>query len=109
MLQITKQMWSDNNGEYQGKTSPNEGNTLQSWLYQQYPPILIGEMAQKRLLGLLPILYVNLFLGAGYRKSWSRLFLNSIVKTKVHDEIEKTTYTSFYLDQPGFPRISIWK
>ncbi|MFX1508082.1 MAG: LLM class F420-dependent oxidoreductase [Promethearchaeota archaeon] len=107
-LQITKQMWSENNGEYKGKHYQLKETLCHPQPYQKYPPILIGGMGPKKTLRFVAKYAdaCNLFIGAGIEKVEEALeILKQHCQTegRAYDDIEKTILGSVFLDQPNIP------
>jgi F420-dependent oxidoreductase-like protein len=105
-LQIAKQMWSSNNGPYQGKHY-HLAETLNSPqpLSQPHPPILIGGMGENKTLRLVAQYAdaCNMFARAGHETLLQKL---EILKQhceavgRPYAEIEKTTLDTVHL-APG--------
>ncbi len=104
-LQIAKQMWSDNNGEYKGKHYIlKETLCNPSPISKPYPPILIGGMGPRKTLKFVAQYAdaCNLFAGYGLDKVKESL---SILKdhcksfNRPFEEIEKTTLSSIYTEE----------
>ncbi|MFX1252470.1 MAG: LLM class F420-dependent oxidoreductase [Promethearchaeota archaeon] len=104
-LQIAKQMWSDNNGEYRGKHYKlKETLCNPSPLSKPHPPILIGGMGPTKTLKFVAQYAdaCNLFAAYGLDKVKESL---SILKNhcknfnRPFEEIEKTTLSSVYTEE----------
>jgi F420-dependent oxidoreductase-like protein len=102
-LQIAKQMWSDNNGPYQGKHNQLAETICNPQpLTKPHPPILIGGMGEKKTLRFVAKYAnaCNLFAGMGIEALQSKL---DILKQhcdaigRNYAEIEKTTLNTAYL------------
>lgn len=107
-LQITKQMWSENNGEYKGKHYQLKETLCNPPPYRKYPPILIGGMGPKKTLRFVAKYAdaCNLFIGVGIDKvegALKTLKQHCQTERRSYDEIEKTTLGSVFLDQPNVP------
>jgi len=105
-LQIVKQMWSDNNGEYNGRhyQLAETLNTPQP-LSEPHPPILIGGLGEKKTLRLVAHYAdaCNLFTFIGNDELRRKLkILNKHCENvgRDYDEIEKTTLGTVHL-APG--------
>lgn len=105
-LQIAKQMWSDNNGPYQGKHNQLAETICNPQpLTKPHPPILIGGMGEKKTLRFVAKYAnaCNLFAGMGIETLQSKL---DILKQhcdavgRDYAEIDKTTLNTAYL-APG--------
>ncbi|MFX1286785.1 MAG: LLM class F420-dependent oxidoreductase [Promethearchaeota archaeon] len=110
-LQITKQMWSENNGEFKGKHYQLKETLCNPPPYQKYPPILIGGMGPKKTLRFVAKYAdaCNLFLEAGIEKveeALETLKQHCQTEGRPYNEIEKTTLGSVFLDQPDIPEKS---
>lgn len=107
-LQIAKQMWSDNNGPYEGKHN-KLAETLNEppALSQPHPPILIGGMGENKTLRLVAQYAdaCNLFAGAGpevLRQKLDTLRRHCENVGRDYDEIEKTTLGTAYFAPDQF-------
>ncbi|MFW9855981.1 MAG: LLM class F420-dependent oxidoreductase [Candidatus Thorarchaeota archaeon] len=110
-VQIIKQMWSDNNGEYKGKHYQLKETLCSPSPTQKFPPILIGGMGPKKTLRFVAKYAdaCNLFLGSGIekvREALETLKQHCQTEGRDYDEIEKTTLGSVFLDQPNLPEKS---
>ncbi|MFW9779518.1 MAG: TIGR03560 family F420-dependent LLM class oxidoreductase [Candidatus Heimdallarchaeota archaeon] len=110
-LQIIKQMWSDNDGEYKGKHYQLKETLCSPPPIQQFPPILIGGMGPNKTLRFVAKYAdaCNLFLGGGIEKveeALETLKRHCRTEGRNYDEIEKTTLGSVFLDQPNVPEKS---
>ena len=110
-LQITNQMWSENDGEYKGKHYHLKETLCHPPPYQKYPPILIGGMGPKKTLRFVAKYAdaCNLFLGAGIDKvegALETLKQHCQAEGRSYDEIEKSILGSVFLDQPNVPENS---
>lgn len=107
-LQIAKQMWSGNNGPYEGKHN-HLAETLNEppALSQPHPPILIGGMGENKTLRLVAQYAdaCNLFAGAGpdvLRQKLDTLRRHCENVGRDYDEIEKTTLGTAYFTPEQF-------
>ncbi len=105
-IQIAKQMWSDNNGPYDGKHF-KLGETLcnPQPLTKPHPPILIGGAGEKKTLRLVAQYAdaCNLFAGMGSETVRNKLDLlkqHCDAVGRDYTEIEKTTLNTIHL-APG--------
>ena len=107
-LQIGRQMWSDNDGDFQGKHYQLKETMCYPPPVQKYPPILIGGMGPKKTLRFVAKYAdaCNLFLGAGLERVQGALDVlkqHCQAEGRSYDDIEKTTLGSVYIDQPNVP------
>lgn len=114
-LQIAKQMWSDNNGEFMGKHYKLKETLCNPQPIQKpHPPILIGGMGPKKTLRFVAKYAdgCNLFTRAGL--GTVKNALNTLRKHcedvgRSYYEIEKTTLGNVFLGHSELPDSMEWK
>jgi F420-dependent oxidoreductase-like protein len=103
-IQICLQMWSDNDGPYEGKHY-HLARTLNSPqpLTKPYPPILIGGGGEKKTLRLVAryAQACNLFPGPEMRRKLDVLREHCEAEGRSYDDIEKTVLYNFNLGERG--------
>src|SRR6185437_11637632 len=103
-LQICKQMWSDDNGPYEGKHY-QLGQTLNSpqSLARPHPPILIGGAGEKKTLRLVARYAdaCNIFDSPDLAHKLGVLREHCATEGRNYDDIEKTVQTRFDLGEHG--------
>ncbi|MHA1992217.1 MAG: LLM class F420-dependent oxidoreductase [Candidatus Hodarchaeales archaeon] len=108
-LQIIKQMWSDNNGEYNGKYYQFKETMCHPLpLQKPHPPIMIGGMGPTKTLKFVAKYAdaTNLFTGMGLEEvKFAVNTLKDHCKTlgRNFDDIEKTTLGSIFLGNTKMP------
>jgi F420-dependent oxidoreductase-like protein len=103
-LQIILQMWSDDDGPYEGKHY-HLGRTLNSpqVLSRPHPPILIGGGGEKKTLRFVAryAQACNLFPGPEVRRKLDVLRAHCEAEGRAYDDIEKTVLYNFDLGERG--------
>jgi alkanesulfonate monooxygenase len=101
-LQICQQMWSDNNGPYEGKHY-HLGRTLNSPQPLRTPPILIGGGGEKKTLRLVAkyAQACNLFASPELPHKLDVLRAHCEAEGRDYDDIEKTVMMSFNIGDKG--------
>ncbi|MHA2365691.1 MAG: LLM class F420-dependent oxidoreductase [Candidatus Hodarchaeales archaeon] len=108
-LQITKQMWSDDDGEFNGKHYQLKQTMCHPQpLQKPHPPILIGGMGPKKTLRFVAKYAdaCNLFTGAGMgpvENAINVLKKHCKREGRDYEEIEKTTLGSVFLGNTALP------